>query len=168
MKLLKCTIYCVLVGTVGFFFGRLIAKCPLKPDRGWFRPFGFEKNGLLYEKLHIRFWQAKVPDVSRMLPFMMPPKSLSGDYKKRLPVMIHETCVAELTHIVVSILGLPCLWIWRGIGGVAVTAVFVLILNVPYILIQRYNRPRLIRLQKKLQARQERKETQYACADTKL
>lgn len=158
MKLLNCAIYCAIAGTVGFFFGRLVSKCPLKPEKGVFRCFGFEKNGALYEKLNIRKWQAKVPDMSRILPFLMPPKNLSGNYAQRLPMMIHETCVAEITHIAVSILGLRCLKIWPGMGGVLVTMLFILLLNVPYILIQRYNRPRLMRLQKKLQAREEKKE----------
>lgn len=158
MKLLKCAIHCVIAGTFGFLFGRLISKCPMKPDKGLFRCFSFEKNGALYEKLNIRKWQAKVPDMSRILPFLMPPKNLSGNYEERLPVMIRETCVAEITHITVSILGLPCLRIWPGIGGMTVTAIFILLLNVPYILIQRYNRPRLIRLQQKLLSRRNQKE----------
>ena len=158
MKLLKCAIYCAIAGTVGFFFGRLISKRPMKPEKGLFRCFKFEKNGVLYEKLNIRKWQARVPDMSRILPFLMPPKNLSGNYSDRLPTMIRETCVAEITHIVVSILGLPCLAIWPGVGGIAVTAIFILQLNVPYILIQRYNRPRLIRLYRKLQGREEKKE----------
>ena len=158
MKLLKCAIYCAIAGTVGFFFGRLISKCPMKPEKGLFRCFKFEKNGVLYEKLNIRKWQARVPDMSRILPFLMPPKNLSGNYSDRLPTMIRETCVAEITHIVVSILGLPCLAIWPGVGGMTVTAIFILLLNVPYILIQRYNRPRLIRLQQKLQDRRNKKE----------
>lgn len=163
MKLLKCAIYCTIAGTVGFFFGRLLSKCPMKPDKGLFHCFAFEKNGALYEKLNIRKWQARVPDMSRILPFLMPPKNLSGNYSDRLPTMIRETCVAEITHIVVSILGLPCLAIWPGAGGIAVTALFILLLNVPYILIQRYNRPRLIRLQQKLLSRRNQKE-ECVCA----
>ena len=158
MKLLRCAIHCAFAGTVGFFFGRLISQWPIKPDQGWFRSFAIERNGKVYEKLNIRNWQAKVPDMSRVFPKLMPPKNLSGDYAQRLPVMIQETCVAELTHIVVSLLGLPCLWIWPGMGGVVVTAIFILLLNVPYILIQRYNRPRLMRLQKKLETRNKKKE----------
>ena len=158
MKLLRCAIHCALAGTVGFFFGRLISKWPIKPDKGWFRSFTVERNGKVYEKLNIHNWQAKVPDMSRVFPKRMPPKNLSGDYVQRLPVMIQETCVAELTHIVVSLLGLPCLKIWPGMGGVVVTAIFILLLNGPYILIQRYNRPRLMRLQTKLEARNEKKE----------
>ena len=158
MRLLKCTIYLMGAGVVGFFVGRLFSLFRLKPDRGLFHCFGFEKNGMLYEKLNIRKWQARVPDMSKILPKLMPPKNLSGNYADRLPVMIQETCVAELTHIVVSFLGLPCLWMWPGVGGVTVTAIHIVLLNLPFILIQRYNRPRLIRLQKKLQTRIEKKE----------
>ena len=155
MKLLKCACYLALTGTVGFFVGRLIPKEWLKPETGWFRGFSFEKNGAVYEKLGIRKWHKKVPDMSRILPALMPAKNLSGDYGERLPVMIQETCVAEIVHITVSIAGLRCLWMWPGVGGMTVTAIHIILLNLPFILIQRYNRPRLIRLQKKLEKKKE-------------
>lgn len=158
MKLLKCVIYLALTGTVGFFAGRIIPKGWLKPEKGWFRSFSFERNGAIYEKLGIRKWQNKVLDMSRILPRWMPAKNLSGKYKERLPVMIQETCVAEIIHITVSIVGLRCLWIWPGVGGITVTALHIVLLNLPFILIQRYNRPRLIRLQKKLLAKKKKKE----------
>lgn len=158
MKLLKCSVYLALTGVVGFLAGRIMPKSWLQPEKGWFRSFAFEKNGAVYEKLGIRKWQKKLPDMSRILPFMMPAKNLAGDYAERLPVMIRETCVAELVHIAVSIFGLPCLWLWPGIGGVTVTAIFILLLNLPFILIQRYNRPRLLRLQRKLLSRGSKKE----------
>lgn len=37
-------------------------------------------------------------------------------------------------------------FLWRGIGGVAFAAVYILLGNVPFVIIQRYNRPRLQRL----------------------
>lgn len=154
MKLLKCAIYLALTGTVGFFAGRIIPKRWLKPEKGWFRSFSFEKDGAIYEKLGIRKWHKRLPDMSRILPFMMPAKNLSGDYEERLPVMIQETCVAEIVHIAVSILGLPCLWMWPGAGGIIVTAIYIGLLNLPFVLIQRYNRPRLLRLQQKLSSRE--------------
>lgn len=158
MKFLNCAVYLAYCGIFGFLFGRILSLCRFQWEKGLFRCFAFEKNGKIYEKLNIRKWQARVPDMSRILPFLVPPKNLAGNYEDRLPTMIQETCVAEVTHVVVSIMGLPCLWIWPGIGGIAVTLLFAFFLNFPYILIQRYNRPRLIRLQKKLQTRQEKKE----------
>ena len=148
MKLLKCACYLALTGTVGFFAGRIVPK-------GWFRSFPFERNGVVYEKLGIRKWHKKVLDMSRILPGLMPAKNLSGDYGQNLPVMIQETCVAEAVHVTVSIAGLRCLWMWPGVGGVTVTVIHIILLNLPFILIQRYNRPRLIRLQKKLEKKKE-------------
>lgn len=161
MKLIKCAVYLALTGIVGFFSGRIMPKRWIKPEKGLFRNFAFEKNGAVYEKLGIRKWHKRLPDMSRILPFMMPAKNLSGDYEDRLPEMIRETCVAEIVHIAVSIMGLPCLWMWPGIGGVTVTAIYILFLNLPFILIQRYNRPRLIRLQQKLLSR--KKKEGFAC-----
>lgn len=163
MKMLKCATYLAVTGTAGFLIGRMIPKRWLKPEKGWFSSFAFEKNGAVYEKLGIRKWQKRVPDMSRLLPFMMPPKNLSGNYEERLYEMIQETCVAEIIHIAVSIVGLLCLWLWPGWGGVMITAIYILLLNLPFILIQRYNRPRLIRLQQKCLSRKTKKE-EFVCA----
>ena len=153
----KCVAYLCTTGTVGFFAGRIVPKKWLKPEQGIFRCRKFEKGGSIYEKLGIRKWHKRLPDMSRILPFMMPRKNLSGDYKERLPEMIEETCVAELVHIAVSVAGLNCLKLWPGCGGVAIVIIHTLLLNLPFILIQRYNRPRLIRLQEKLQKASERR-----------
>lgn len=48
--------------------------------------------------------------------------------------------MAEMIHVLLSLTGLGCLVIWQGIGGVLVTAVYILLGNLPFILIQRYNR----------------------------
>ena len=81
--------------------------------------------------------------------------------------MIQETCVAELIHMLLSVTGLACLAIWPGLGGIAVTIVYILLGNLPFIIIQRYNRPRLERLLTLQQRKQERKVT-HAHADTEL
>lgn len=163
MKLIKCALYLAGCGVFGFLFGRLLSKFPFRGKKGIFRCFAFEKGGTIYEKLKIRKWQARVPDMSKILPFLMPSKNLKGNFDQRLPTMIRETCVAELTHIVVSFLGLPCLWLWPGIGGAVITLFFILFLNLPFILIQRYNRPRLLRLMNKRMLRKKKEGTVCAC-----
>ena len=158
MKLLRCAVYLAITGMIGFFLGRVMPRKWLKPENGLFRCFAIEKDGAVYEKLGIRKWHKRLPDMSRILPSVMPAKNLSGDYEERLPDMILETCVAEVVHITVSVAGFCCLWIWPGIGGAVVTAVYVLLLNLPFILIQRYNRPRLIRLHQKILSKRAKKE----------
>lgn len=163
MKFLKCVLYLMVTGVVGFLAGRIIPQCWLEPQKGIFKCFPVEQEGKLYERIGIKRWQKKVPDMSRVLPFMMPPKNLLGDYQSRLPVMIRETCKAELTHCLLCVAGLPVLGILPGLGGVAVYLLYVTVFNLPYILIQRYNRPRLIRLyEKQLAKGQKHKEMSTA------
>lgn len=85
--------------------------------------------------------------MSKVFKKLMPAKNLCGSVdSKRLMVMILETCEAEVTHFLLCLTGLYCLWIWPGTGGAIVYAVYVLLGNLPFILIQRYNRPRLVKL----------------------
>lgn len=163
MNFLRCVIYLATTGVIGFLAGRVFPKKWLRPERGLFRSFPFEKNGKIYEKLGIRRWQNRVPDMSRILPFMMPAKKLDRDFGPRLPDMICETCIAELVHLVLCLSGLYCLKLWPGVGGVTITAVYILFLNLPFILIQRYNRPRLIHLQRR-QSDHSQKKKEKLCA----
>ena len=71
--------------------------------------------------------------------------------------MLLETCVAELTHAMLIVSGAALLWLWPGVGGIAVYAVYVLLGNVPFIMIQRYNRPRFARLLESAKARERRR-----------
>ena len=149
MNFIRCAVYLAATGIIGFLSGRILPKKWLRPDKGLFRCFPFEKSGKIYEKLGIHRWQNKVPDMSRILPFMMPAKKLGRDFGERLPDMICETCIAEIIHLLLCFSGSYCLKLWPGAGGFAVTAIYILLLNFPFVLIQRYNRPRLIRLQQR-------------------
>ena len=72
--------------------------------------------------------------------------------------MIQETCIAQLVRVVLFVLGLGCVLIWDGPGGWITAVVYTLLGNVPFILIQRYNRPRLLHLMKTMSAAAEREE----------
>ena len=145
MNLLKCMIYLAVTGGLSFLLGRMIPKRMLKEDQFPYKTFAFEKDGKLYERIRIKEWQGKVPDMSRILPGVMPAKKLDGNYRENLPVMIKETCVAEAIHILLCFSGIYCVKIWPGIGG-GMIAILYAMGNIPFILIQRYNRPRLKRL----------------------
>ncbi len=145
----SCFWYLSVVSLSAFFVGRCLPKGWFKADRFPYRCFPFEENGRLYDRLHIRKWQNKLPDMSKILPKWIPAKNLKGDYMDRLPTMVRETCVAEFIHLLLCILSLHCLCLYPGVGGIVITGIYTVVLNVPYILIQRYNRPKLIRLAKR-------------------
>lgn len=124
---------------------QLIGMCL---PRRWFnyrafpyRAYGWEKGGTVYEKLKIKKWKTKVPDMSRLVKSMAP-KQMQG--RVTAPVMermLAETCVAEAVHFALAVCGFGCVAVWQSIGGVVVALLYALG-NVPFILIQRYNRPR--------------------------
>ncbi len=149
MGIIKCVIYIASIGVASFVIGRLIPNAWFKENRFPFRSFRWERSGAVYHGLGIRKWQKKVPDMSRHFPQVMKEKKLNHDFQKDLPLMIKETCIAEFTHWMLCFAGLYCLWLWPGIGGRIFTALYILS-NIPFILIQRYNRPRLTALQKRL------------------
>ena len=101
----------------------------------------------LYQALRVKQWQNTLPDMSRILPKLMPPKKMTADYGSRLPRMLQETCVAEFIHVLLSILGFGAVFIVGGAWGWIISIVYFLAGNLPYIIIQRYNRPRLLRLE---------------------
>lgn len=152
MAFLYCIIYLAAIGVLGFIAGRLLPYSLLDENRFPFRPFSFENEGRIYEKAGIKKWQSRIPDMSRILPRFMPAKKLEKNFAGKLPVMIKETCVAELIHLLLAAAAPLCLIIWRGTGGKLVTALYELG-NLSFILVQRYNRPRLMRLQRKLSAK---------------
>ena len=85
----------------------------------------------------------------------------------QVELLVQETCVAEVVHTASILLGLGALWLWPGWGGVVLWLIWFLLANLPFILIQRYNRPRLMRLHALLQRREQRKGT-HEHSDTDL
>lgn len=148
---LSCALYAGVLGIVSFFAGRLLARCTFHPERFPWRAYAWEDG--LWKRFRIRRWQARVPDMSRLFTKLMPAKRLTKETAADLPRMITETCVAELTHTALSLCGLVMPLLWRGAGGVIAAAVYILLGNLPFIIVQRYNRPRLQRLFARQRAR---------------
>ena len=144
MGIVNCVLYIGILGILAYPLGRIISKHDPDPDGFLFRERPWELGGKIYEKLHIKSWQARVPDVSQVLHRWMPQKKLKvGVTPETVRTMIRETCTAEAVHNLLNLAGLWLLGLWDGIGGVVVYLIYVLLGNLPFILVQRYNRPRL-------------------------
>lgn len=151
MGFLRCCVYYGILAVVSFFIGRLLPKSWFHGDKFPYRCARWEAK--LFRFLRVHEWQDKVPDMSKIVPKLIPAKKLGTDFRAQLPRMIEETCVAEFTHFVLILLGFYALRLWPGTGGAVVTAIYILFGNLPFLIIQRYNRPRL---QKLLAAQQRR------------
>ena len=144
-------IFCLLSGenakaTLKAKKGVVIGICKAALSILPYSAFRWEHKGAVYQRLGIRHWQSRIPDMSRILPGIMPAKKISGPVSRlQLETMLRETCVAEWIHALLGLLGFGCLRLWPGPGGVMVSVLYLLG-NLPFILVQRFNRPRLVRL----------------------
>lgn len=124
-------------------------------DRFPFSPYRWERDGKIYERLAVQRWKDRLPDMSRFLPWLMKKQVSASVTAAQAERLVQETCVAELVHIVLSVLTFGCVWIWPR-GGLWLSIAYVLIGHLPYIIIQRYNRPRLARMHAMLKLREQR------------
>ena len=124
MGFLRCCVYYGILAVVSFFIGRLLPKSWFHGDKFPYRCASWEAK--LFRFLRVHEWQDKVPDMSKIVPKLIPAKKLGTDFRAQLPRMIEETCVAEFTHFVLILLGFYALRLWPGTGGAVVTAIYIL------------------------------------------
>ena len=140
---LRFALTVALVGIAAHFLGEALPRRWFDASRFPYRAFAFERNGRFYEALGIRRWKGLLPDKSRFAP---------GAYKKSIRAgqqtsahmerLLQETCVAELIHWLLLLLCPVLLLTMEGAAAVVMTVLYGLS-NIPFIMIQRYNRPRL-------------------------
>ena len=138
MQFFQCACYLAGLGVLSFVLGRLVPKTWFDYTRFPYRAYAFERDGKVYESLGIARWQSRVPDMSRLFPRLMPPKKMPPrPDAQTLLVMIRETCAA----------------FWPGVWGIVLYLVYAIFGNLVFIIIQRYNRPRLVRLYERKRAK---------------
>ncbi len=147
--ILQCTIYLAICGIGSFFLGRILPKTWFHFNHFPYRSFPFEQEGRIYHRIGVRKWKDAMPDMSRIAPALIPSKRIPPRADRQaIEEMLQETCVAEWTHALLILLGFGCVFLWEGSGGWILSTVYG-IGNLPYIIIQRHNRPKLVRILKK-------------------
>ena len=154
MPFLRCVLYLAVLGVLAHIIGEALPRRWFSAQRFPFRSARWEKDGRIYKKLGVHRWKDHVPDMSRIMKDMRP-KRLEGAEltAQTLQTLVQETCVAECVHAVLILLSPVLLVLWPGWGGAALCAFDILLLNLPFILIQRYNRPKLAALAERRQRR---------------
>jgi glycosyl-4,4'-diaponeurosporenoate acyltransferase len=119
-------------------------------DQRWlFRTRPWEREGAIYDDvLGVKRWKSALPSGATLFRsgFSLT-RVLSQDcaYLKR---WVRESCRAELTHWL-AMLPLPLFFLWNPTAGDVLNVAYALAFNVPCILVQRYNRPRLLAILRK-------------------
>ena len=107
----------------------------------WFRERGFERE--LYQKIQVKKWKKRLPTFTPQ-EFSLKDRSITE--------IVQATCQAEVVHEVNMVLSfVPVVFsVWLGSLGVfLLTSCAAFIFDGIFVVIQRYNRPRLIRLLRK-------------------
>lgn len=153
MEFFACAAYVFFIGIGSNLLGQMLPRKWFDPQNGLFRCRDWELDGKIYEKCNVRKWKDKLPDLSRVVKWMYPKAVTPNPDSYNLTRVIEETCVAEFTHLALILLSLGVLWIWKGTGGRIIWLLCVLG-NLPFIIIQRFNRPRLLAVLERLQSKQ--------------
>jgi glycosyl-4,4'-diaponeurosporenoate acyltransferase len=112
----------------------------------------WEKDGKIYVRIfRLRKWKKRLPDGAALFKKGFKKKHLKELDDVYLDDFIRETCRAELTHWIMFLFSLV-FFIWNPWWVGIVMIVYAILVNVPCIIIQRYNRIRLKRVCAKLTA----------------
>ena len=154
--LLRAVIVVALGGAVSFIFGQLLPRRWFRPEAFPYKDWKWEMVGRIYLKLGINRWKDHVPDMSRMIPGTVKKKAGLALEPGSMHRLIQETCVAEFIHWLLVIFISPV--VYTEIGGIwgVVAAIANVLGNMVFILIQRYNRPRLVEIYKRMEKRREK------------
>ena len=163
MGLILGIAYIAAAGVASHFIGEALPRELFDPRRFPFAPLRWERDGRLYRALRVHAWKTRLPDMSRVAPDMVRKSvSLTGSSAEARRVAV-ETCVAEAVHWVLMLLSFVIYLLYPRPLGAALAVLYGLS-HVPFIVIQRYNRPTLVTLAERLQQREER--IKHAHTDT--
>lgn len=113
-------------------------------DRWWSRLHRFEERGSIYERtLHIKAWKDRLPELGALFPGGFAKREARRD-REHLERFLIETRRAEWVHWVVFLLW-PVFALWNPPWAVAVMLVYATATNGPCLVVQRYNRARIMR-----------------------
>lgn len=148
--LFNSAVYVCFLGLVTGFFFAVIPRKAFYRLSFWFKERNFEKGGIFYSKyFKINIWKDKLPQFSELTRFGFKKASLNNISDEYLEIFKTETMRAELTHFVLIILSPLYVFIKPDILQ-HFTLIGCILGNIPFIMIQRYNRIRINKLQSRL------------------
>lgn len=143
-----------IVGTVGipaFFLGEKLPRTMFDPDRFPYKSFAWEKEGRIYEKLGIQQWKTHIPDMSKYIRRTFAKQGNMMRDPEHLRKLVKETCSAEFVHWILIAVS-PVFPILMEQFGVLSMLVYI-IGNLLFVIIQRYNRPRVQKIIQRIEKR---------------
>lgn len=130
------------------FIGHCLPLSWLSKDTPITQLYVWLDNQESYEKiLKIKWWKDKLPDAGQFFPRGVA-KRLQGKCSIiKLQKLMIETRRAEYVHWCIWLFWIPAI-LWMPMKGVLISCFFATAFNFPCLLIQRYNRLRILQLEK--------------------
>ncbi len=123
---------------------KLPSKC-FSPSAYLFKERSWEKGGQLYVHVFkIKKWKKYLPDGAAVTKNGYRKKVLRDFSEENLELFIEETCRGELAHL----LAILPFWVFAFFAPISIIGfmfLYALLVNLPCIIAQRYNRPRLLK-----------------------
>jgi glycosyl-4,4'-diaponeurosporenoate acyltransferase len=135
-------IFSILITVLSFAFPPRL----LNPRSRWLSCKVWEENGAIYQRLFkVRKWKDSLPELADFIKKPFKKKKIQTFDASYLETYVVETCRAELTHlfIIISAFLFP---LWATPSVSLSILLLSIVLNAPFIIIQRYNRPRIIQI----------------------
>lgn len=112
-------------------------------DKGIYKTRKFEKNGGFYKKyFFVHIWKEWLPDGGAIAKNDFKKKRLESSEIDYLKKFIAESCRAELAHIL-GMVPFVLFFLFVEWWIALIMVLYGIIVNLPCIIAQRYNRPRL-------------------------
>ena len=119
-------------------FVNLIMKNKADHNSVWFREKRFEKN--LYNLFRVQKWKKYIPTYN--------PDTFDTN-QKTVKEIVGATCQAEIVHEVImalSLLPIAAIPFLGGTAAIIITSFVSMMIDSVFVILQRYNRPRLVRV----------------------
>ena len=132
--------------------GLVVHRLPLRrlQQDGWLlRSRPWERGGHIYQRvLQVRRWKDRLPEAGALFAGGISKRHVAGDLDR----FVAETRRAELGHWL-AVAGSPAFALWNPPSGLALMTAYAVAVNAPFIVTQRYNRPRAQRVAARRQHR---------------
>jgi glycosyl-4,4'-diaponeurosporenoate acyltransferase len=111
-----------------------------------------ERDGRVYERLRIRRWKDRLPELGDAFPGGVLKRGLRSGTSADLRRLVAETRRAELVHWAIPAV-VPVFALWNPAYLMAAMVAYAVVANLPCLVVQRYNRGRLLRVLARRQRR---------------
>ena len=138
-----------ILGILAYFIGESIPRSVYDPYRFPFKTYAWEKDGRVYEKFGIKWRKAHAIDMSKFMKRSFPKQNTVTRDPARLRRLVQEMCNAEAVHWVLTFLSPLFALLIEGWWGIAIAIGYALA-NLNDVMIQRYNRPRILKILERL------------------